>query len=263
MFGIAGTIPVLLDFYRRHAQESALSLALKCGDYLIHIARKSYAGFSWNSLYNVNVDSSHDLNGFSHGASGIGWALLELGKFLDEQRFVNAAEEAFRFEQSCFNAERENWPDQRSFIEPAGRYPVAWCHGAAGIGFARLRAYQLTGRQVYKNEAEAALRTTAKMLAFPAKDLHTYSVCHGIAGNSDLFVYASQILGDSTYLETAQHKGLQGIEEIENQNLPWPCGSMDGNETAGLMQGLAGIGYFYLRLHDPARVPPITIILPR
>jgi hypothetical protein len=42
--------------------------------------------------------------------------------------------------------------------------------------------------------------------------------------------------------------GEQGIEQIERQDLRWPCGVTDGDETPNLMLGTAGIGYFYLRL---------------
>ena len=39
-------------------------------------------------------------------------------------------------------------------------------------------------------------------------------------------------------------------------------GGLGGGETPGLMLGLAGIGYFYLRLFDPDGVPPVLIVLP-
>ena len=35
-----------------------------------------------------------------------------------------------------------------------------------------------------------------------------------------------------------------------------------GGETPNLMIGLAGIGYFYLRLYDPVAVPSVLIMQP-
>jgi lantibiotic modifying enzyme len=35
---------------------------------------------------------------------------------------------------------------------------------------------------------------------------------------------------------------------------------MGGGETPNLMLGLAGIGYFYLRLYDPVKYPSVLII---
>jgi lantibiotic modifying enzyme len=54
--------------------------------------------------------------------------------------------------------------------------------------------------------------------------------------------------------------GEQGIEKIEHQDLRWPCGVTDGDETPNLMLGTAGIGYFYLRLYDPGNVPSVLIL---
>ncbi|MDR3531448.1 MAG: lanthionine synthetase LanC family protein, partial [Rhodopila sp.] len=42
----------------------------------------------------------------------------------------------------------------------------------------------------------------------------------------------------------------------------WPCGVPGGGETPGLLLGLAGIGYFYLRLHSPSEVPSILLVEP-
>ena len=48
-----------------------------------------------------------------------------------------------------------------------------------------------------------------------------------------------------------------GIERYAKRGHPWPCG-MNG-ETPNLMLGLAGIGYFYLRLAIPA-IPSILLL---
>jgi len=48
-----------------------------------------------------------------------------------------------------------------------------------------------------------------------------------------------------------------GIERYAKRGHPWPCG-MNG-DTPNLMLGLAGIGYFYLRLAIPA-IPSILLL---
>jgi lantibiotic modifying enzyme len=37
---------------------------------------------------------------------------------------------------------------------------------------------------------------------------------------------------------------------------------LQGGENPGLMLGLAGIGYFFLRLHDQSNVPSIMMVGP-
>ena len=61
----------------------------------------------------------------------------------------------------------------------------------------------------------------------------------------------------------AQQLGRKGMEIYEKNRLPWPCGVPGGGDTPNLLLGLAGIGYFYLRLHDPATVPSVLLILPK
>ena len=140
---------------------------------------------------------------------------------------------------------------------------TAWCHGAPGIGLSRVRAYALTDQEVYRREAEAALRCTSRTLAAPAAPGQlNYSLCHGSAGNAELLVYAARVFGDDSSRLLAEQVGLFGVEHYRKTYGPWPCGVLQGGETPGLLLGLAGIGHFYLRLHDPLSVPPVLIILP-
>jgi hypothetical protein len=39
----------------------------------------------------------------------------------------------------------------------------------------------------------------------------------------------------------------------------WPSGMPSGGPSPALLLGTAGIGYHLLRLHDPARVPPVLL----
>ena len=138
---------------------------------------------------------------------------------------------------------------------------LAWCHGAPGIGLSRLRAYQISGDDVYRQEAEVALQTTAQGLQQAILTRQgNYSLCHGNAGNAELMMYASDVLGNTDYRAIADQVGRQGIEEHQKSGVPWSCGVVGGGETPNLMLGLAGIGYFYLRLYDAVRYPSVLII---
>ena len=95
--------------------------------------------------------SSNNLTGFSHGAAGIGYALLELYDITKELKFLMAAENAFSYENHWFNKQNNNWPDFgthdgiRVSKDKNQRlaYSYAWCHGAPGIGLSRIRAYDI------------------------------------------------------------------------------------------------------------------------
>jgi len=261
--GSAGAIPVLLEFYQRYRQQWLLDQATKEGERLLRAAQKTQRGWSWKTL---EMRTRGNLTGLSHGAAGIGWSLLELFDATREARFRAAAEQAFRYEREWFNPQEENWADLRIFDNATVREnespvcSVAWCHGAPGIALSRLRAYEILGEDIYRREAEAGLRTTAKSIDGAKQPGYgNFSLCHGHAGNAEVILYATQILGPKLK-QLVEATATYGIEVYQNQRLPWPCGVLGAGETPTLMLGLAGIGHFYLRLVDPIRVPSLLVI---
>jgi lantibiotic modifying enzyme len=262
--GIAGAIPPLLSLGRTLFDDAPISLAIRFGETLLNTARKSAAGWSWNTMNVAPERRLEDLTGLSHGAAGIAWSLSELFEFTKDARFRTAAEEARRYENSHFNPQQANWPDFRYRYDPDSpnkdgpSYPISWCHGAPGIGLDRLRAYEIFGCETLRKEAEIAIRTTGTMLSFTKGA--NFSLCHGLGGNADLLINASIVLDDPARMALPEQAGDQGIEQIERQDLRWPCGVTEGDETPNLMLGTAGIGYFYLRLWDPRLVPSVLIL---
>jgi len=89
-----------------------------------------------------------------------------------------------------------------------------------------------------------------------------FSLCHGLGGNAEILADSVRLLGDEAdeNAELAHTVADAGLERHVQHAIPWPCGTFEG-ETASLFLGLAGIGMFYLRLHDPAR-PSVLLIVP-
>ena len=245
MSGSAGAIAALLAAYRRLHCRGLLERAIEHGELLLRRAEHSDDGLSWPMQ-----GMPKNLTGFSHGTAGIGWALLELHQASEDARFRDAALSAFAYERAHFNKERGNWPDFRR--QPAG-YMNAWCHGAAGIGLSRVRAWELLGDETVLGEAMTALGAVAAQLS--ATD--NWSLCHGAAGNADILVYAATTLDRPEFLDVAREAGTQALEHFLKRRLPWPCGIAGASELPDLMLGLAGIGHFYLRLADPSLPTPL------
>ena len=264
--GSAGVIPALLNIHQKYPHDYLLEEAIRHGEHLVAAARKTATGWSWNTFNTPAELQQPDLTGFSHGTAGIAWALFELYKKTEQQKFRVAAEQAVYYERRWFNPEQENWPDLRNFSAAAESttqplsYMVAWCHGAPGIGLARLRLFELTGDTSYRDEAEAAIRTTTRNLTY--HNHNNFSLCHGNAGNADLLIYASALLENGEYKKVADQIGVLGAEQFMKNRFAWPCGVNGGGEAPNLMLGLAGIGYYYLRLYDPQNTPSVLIILP-
>jgi lantibiotic modifying enzyme len=247
--GSAGLIAASLALHRGSQEGFLLELAARHAQWLVHAGAATTDGLSWDTGI---ATAKRNMTGLAHGAAGIAWALLELFHVTGEQEFRRASVDGFRYERSCFSGER-GWPDFRS--EPP-EYHAWWCHGAAGIGLSRLRAWQILGDETYRKEAEAALQLTERKLAEPD---FNYCLCHGKCGDAELFLYASEVFGGG-YRAIAEKAATEGMERYEKKRMPWPSGLRNGADTPGLMLGEAGIGHFYLRLHDPAQTPSVLLV---
>jgi hypothetical protein len=220
--------------------------------------------------------------GFSHGAAGIGFVFLELGRYFQNDAFYRAAEQAFLYERYFYEkaGKNRNWPDlrQNRYFDddpvelekalretgpdsfPRGGDINAWCHGAAGIGLSRLRAYRLLKNPFYKDEAQTAVEKTTRTDLENENPPVSVILCHGSGGNAELFLYAYQVLGDKKYLSMAE-RAAEKILGHHRENGCYRHGYRiwDGREDRGLFMGNAGVGYFLLRLLDPLNVPSILI----
>jgi lantibiotic biosynthesis protein len=262
--GAGGAIPACLDLAEKTGWDELRAIARKLGEHLIGQVQRRPDGWSWAT---GGESAVRNLAGFAHGASGMGLALLELERATGDGRFRFAAEMAFLYERRLFNEERSNWPDLRhdDLGKPTSyeeRYMTAWCHGSPGIGLARLRAFELTGQDVYRQEAEAALRSTLQAIEDELLQGGNYSLCHGIGGNCELPLLAAELLGDPEMRQVAERAGREGIEAYEARGRPWPCGTRGGVPDPSLLVGEAGIGAFYLRLADP-ETPSVLLLRPR
>jgi lantibiotic modifying enzyme len=244
--GSAGAIAALLDFARRTGRCTYREMAVRHGDLLIAGAIREGDAWAWQT-----IAENPPVTGFSHGTAGIGWALLELWAATGETRFREAAQGAFAYERACFQP-GGGWPDLRG---DAPVYQSVWCHGAGGIAYSRLRAWQILGDAECLVEARIGLEIVRGGFG----GLENFSLCHGSAGNGDLMIYATEVLGKAAWVTEAERVGQEGIERYERPRALWPSGLVRAYQTPDLMWGTAGIAYFYLRL---AGVGAPTVLLP-
>jgi len=265
--GTAGAIVGLIALSRLLDDERLMQRAQRLGDELAKRARRHPEGWSWPS---PGGRLFHGLCGISHGAAGAAWALLELFAVTGERRHRDVAERAFDYERHWFDAQEANWPDLRdverrerrgSFRSP---YPSSWCHGAPGIALTRLRAWKILGDDRYRSEATTALARTAacveRALIAHGAD---FTLGYGLAGSADVLLLGAQQLTDSApeRLALAQRVGEIGIGRYAATIGGWPCG-VAGGLAPSLLGGHAGIGLFYLRLHQRTVPTPLLIRVP-
>jgi type 2 lantibiotic biosynthesis protein LanM len=288
--GAAGCLAALLALHELRPAAATLTAALRCGERLLARAEPQQTGIGWR-----NVPAfPQALTGFSHGTAGIAWALLRLAAATGEERFATAAREGLAFERSLYLPERGNWADRRGEAarggmagevpssaaaagsddaesrEPAGtgtgadaaaRDPLhaseqlmcAWCHGATGIGLSRLAALSLLDDPAFHEEIAIAIRTTlAEGFGL------SHCLCHGDLGCLDFLLLASRQLGDAALAEQVYQLAGGVLGNVAADG--WRFGMPAGAEPPGLMLGLAGIGYGFLRLAFPERVPSVLLL---
>jgi type 2 lantibiotic biosynthesis protein LanM len=251
--GSAGAIAALDVLHRINASDDLLKAAVACGERLLQQQQPQHTGIGWKT-----GDFDRPLTGFSHGVAGIAWALLKLAAWSGDARFREAAESAIAYERSTFVPEQANWPDYRVPLRGDGSPPrceTAWCHGAPGIGLARIDSLRFMDDRETREEIHIALRKTVE-----AEFGVHHSLCHGDLGHLDVLLHAAQRVDGSWWSEAGERLARETLVGIAER------GCLVSRQAhlvpPGLMIGLAGIGYGLLRLADPDRVPSVLVLAP-
>ncbi len=246
--GVAGTILGLLTLYAIVPDQELLEKARACGERVLQTRVPGQNGYrAWPERFGKL------LTGFSHGAAGIAYALLRLYTVTGENKYRAAAQEGIAYEDSMFLPQINNWPDLRSTIP--NDFRVAWCHGAPGIGLARVGGLPVLAHEQIYQDIEIALRRTEE------EGLQSLDhLCCGNMGRIEFLLTASQVLARPECLETARRTLWRIIQEVERTGrfaldplLPPQVNHF------GFFQGTAGSGYMLLRMIDPATLPSVLL----
>ncbi|MFE7857959.1 type 2 lanthipeptide synthetase LanM family protein [Streptomyces sp. NPDC057403] len=261
--GSAGCILSLLSLDAVRPSPGTLDVAVRCGERLLATAHPVPRGIAWTTL-----EDQPPLGGFSHGTAGIALSLLRLAERSGEDRFRQAALRALDYDRGLFVPGLNNWADLRVFppqsihtdpvdvaAEPPRKSMVAWCHGAPGIGLARLAALDQLADATTRAEIDTALSAT-RQYGFAMG----HSLCHGALGNLDLLLTAARTLDRPEDHDALEEATATVVASIETHG--FLTGVPLGVETPGLMTGLAGIGYELLRLAEPDKTPSVLLLAP-
>jgi type 2 lantibiotic biosynthesis protein LanM len=248
--GAAGCLVTLLGLHTLRPAGPSLALAVRCGERLLARARKMESGWGWV----LDLAGRQPLTGFSHGAAGISWALLQLAAATGDERFDRAAREALAYERSQYAA-NGGWPDLRQDAPSEEHSMCAWCHGAPGVALGRLDSLRFLDDDAMRQDIEIAVDAT---LAGGFGKGH--SLCHGDLGNIEILALAAETLGTPGLADRVGALAGGILGSIREHG--WRCGILGRGEMPGLMLGIAGIGYGLLRLAAPERVPSVLRLAP-
>jgi type 2 lantibiotic biosynthesis protein LanM len=252
MNGAAGAIPALLACYAATGEPEVLARAIACGRHLLQRRRLDKFGFkTWPTL-----DGFH-LTGFSHGAAGIAYALLQLHKVTADAEFYDAAVDGIRFEGCAFVSEQNNWPDYRRTATRHSQDPMfcmAWCHGAPGIGLGRIAALDMMDTRDVQRDIEAALASTGSADLLPRDHL-----CCGNAGLMDTLCAAGERFPQGGWSRKARQLAARTMARGDKRG-GFHIAFHNGFFNPSLFQGTAGVGYQLLRLAEPTKIPSVLLL---
>jgi len=249
--GVAGILTVMIALEHQLPGYGAMAIAQQCAQHLCANAIVDEHGAYWPNA----ADPGAALTGFSHGASGIAMALGRYGMLKNDKGSLDLARAALRFERSTIDPERGEWPDLR----PHGcskhghqSFPYAWCHGAPGIGLARLAMPHGLRDSDWHQDIEQAVKLT-KMHGFHG----SHCLCHGQLGNLELLIQYAQQFPTNENILAWQDAAVSLLTEGRGT---WQPGPVPQYDALGLMNGLAGIGYGLLRVAAPKQTPATLLL---
>ncbi|NTE04641.1 hypothetical protein G6M26_30150 [Agrobacterium tumefaciens] len=254
--GYVGNLLVFTLLYHYSQNEEILRLIHLLLDRLIQEARVSEMGLKWD--YHQSKKAYDSMTGFSHGASGIAYCLMELSMYFAEPGLLYLAEEALAYEMQYYHAPANNWLDLRignyelskpgahlwqleTFIsDMAGAN--AWAHGAAGVGLSRSLAFKLTQKEIYSKQCNCAHEKCLSDLQ--NKTRPDFTLVSGYTGMIPFLMCTQETEEIADHIFDAIDGAIKQYQKTNSYSEYLSCGADD----YGLFSGKAGVGYVLLQL---------------
>ncbi|MEI6415533.1 MAG: type 2 lanthipeptide synthetase LanM, partial [Pseudomonadota bacterium] len=248
--GAAGGLLSLLALHDETRDPQILAKAVACGQHLLdHRESDDGTPKAWKTL------GEKPLTGLSHGAAGISYALLKLHAITQDPDYLVAAEEGMAYERGVFSPEVGNWPDFRDATATVPRFGESWCHGAPGIGLARLGGLAILDNEAIRQDIESALRTTTGV-----RDMEIDHLCCGTFGRIETMLVAADRLGRPSWLDVEHQRAAWAVRRAQRTGAYQLFPSLPmGVFNPIFHQGTAGIGYQLLRLAAPEKLPSVLL----
>jgi lantibiotic modifying enzyme len=182
--------------------------------------------------------------------------LASLAAATGREDFTAAASECIAFEDSSYDAAHTNWPHLRG--REGSVWPARWCHGAPGIGLARIAMGKRGARDLWL-DSEALTKDIRNAIAGTERNWpgHVDTMCCGTLGSIEFLSEAGDALGRGDLRESAVRRMMAVLETASLAgNYRWNAGDRQSNP--GLFRGLAGVGYTLLRRVDDS-LPNVLI----
>lgn len=260
--GHAGNIFVLTYLHAYTQGDVVLLLIRSLTDTLIRQARVAPQGLRWG-----HVKMSYDcLTGFSHGASGIAYALMQAAAYFRDEGLQYLAAQALEYEMLYYDSVARNWMDLRltnTAIERDSFFhwdihrfrddataTNTWAHGAAGAGIARLFACKQKPHVAWSEQLQQVVQRSLEDAR--QRQRNDFTLCSGYGGIVFFLLQAAEVLQQPALREAAQALTLQAVRYYR-QHGTYNSYVHTMMQDAGLFSGLSGVGYMLVSVLMPFR----------
>ncbi|KAL2472656.1 LanC-like protein GCR2 [Forsythia ovata] len=175
--------------------------------------------------------------GAAHGLAGIMYVLMDMDLKPDELEDVKGT---------------LSYMIKNRF--PSGNYPssegsdsdrlVHWCHGAPGVALTLVKAAEVFGGKEF---LQAAI--DAGEVVWNRGLLKRVGICHGISGNTYVFLSLYRLTGNLEFLYRA--KAFACFLHDKAQNLISEGIMHGGDHPYSLFEGIGGMAYLFLDMNEP------------
>jgi type 2 lantibiotic biosynthesis protein LanM len=240
----------LLRLHRETSESWVLERAMDCGMHLL--VEQQHRDYE-----NSSRSMTPYIAGFSHGGASVAYAFLRLHAVTSEAQFLTAATDTIRSENRIFRFQEKNWPAWQKDRETPGQpiFTSMWCHGAPGIALARIGGLTQLDTAFIQTDIANALETTQKA----GLSLIDHCCC-GNCGRIEVLFEAGRKL-QRYDLQNLAFVHARKIRRLAESSGGYNCfGRLPRHMASpGFFSGLAGIGYTFLRLTSPEKLPSVLL----
>lgn len=268
--GSAGTGLGLLYAHAHGLHPRALELAIAVGERLLEVARPEGTGLSWAMM---ETDPGWTAPNFAHGTAGIAYFLSRLHQVTGDQRFLDGALAGAEHLASIATVSgKSHLIYHHEEGKGQGLFYLSWCHGPAGTG--RL-FYQLSRASEDPKWQEWLAGGVDGILGTGAPEQRTpgfwnnVSQCCGDAGVGELALAVYGTTGAPSHLELAERVAAELLRRTSERGggLCWVQAEHRVRPEllqaqTGYMQGAAGIGSYFLHLHEAKTERARRVVFP-
>lgn len=206
------------------------------------------SGYNDNRFKNWDYQQNKKLLGFSHGSSGILYALSNYLTYKKQSKETESViKDVLVYEDTLFDKAHLNWPDYR--FEDVDLEVSSWCHGATGIGMSRLPLLNLN---IFNDLAEKDVhRAINKTVQTGAHFLDT--CCCGNSGRVDFLLELQNTKFYNRNLDNYLFWLVNILLHRYKTTGDFRYFSKFHTEdiNVGFYQGISGVGYELLRFVSP------------